>query len=72
MELLLLLLLIAAVWLMVLPWRVAHTVRRYRMTTAAALTAIALAGLLLLRLGQPAEPPADYAIGDATLRAMLQ
>jgi hypothetical protein len=71
MELLLLLLLIAAVWLMVLPWRVAHTVRRHRMTTAGALTAIALAGLLL-RLGQPAEPPADYAIGDATLRAMLQ
>jgi hypothetical protein len=72
MELLLLLLLVPVIWLMLLPSRIAGTVRRHRVTTAAVLTALAIGGLLLLQVNHPPAPAADYAEGDATLRAMLE
>ena len=72
MELLFLLLLIPVVWLMLLPSRIAGTVRRYRFAGAGVLAVVALGGFLLLQLNHPPEPPVDYAQGDAALRAMLQ
>lgn len=71
MELLFLLLLIPVVWLMLLPARIAGTVRRYRFAGAGVLAAIAVGGLLLLLLTHP-QPVTDYAQGDAALRAMLE
>jgi ferric-dicitrate binding protein FerR (iron transport regulator) len=72
MELLFLLLLIPVVWLMLLPSRVASTLKRHRYASAAAVAAIALGGLLLLQLNPPTEGPADYAQGDTALRALLE
>lgn len=72
MELLLLLLLIPVVWLALLPSRIAGTLRRHRFAGAGALAAIAIGGFVILQLNHPAEYPADYAEGDAALRAMLE
>lgn len=72
MELLLLLLLIPIVWLLLLPSRIAGTLKRHRFAGAGVLAAVALGGFLLLQLNHPAEIPADYAQGDAALRAMLE
>jgi len=72
MELLFLLLLIPVVWLMLLPSRIAGTMRRHRVTGAGVLAIAAIGGFLMLSLNRPAEPPADYAQGDAALRAMLE
>lgn len=72
MELLFLLLLIPVVWLVLLPSRIAGTLKRHRFTGAVVLTVFALGGYLILLLNHPAEVPADYAQGDAALRAMLE
>ena len=72
MELLFLLLLIPVVWLMLLPSRVASTLKRHRYASAAVVAAIALGGLLLLQLTPPTEGPTDYAQGDPALRALLE
>jgi uncharacterized SAM-binding protein YcdF (DUF218 family) len=72
MELLFLLLLIPLVWLLLLPSRLAGTLRRHRITGAGVLALIAVAGFLMLLLNRPADVPTDYAQGDAALRAMLE
>ncbi len=72
MELLFLLLLIPVVWLMLLPSRIAGTLKRHRFAGAGVLAAIAIGGYLMLQLNHPAETPTDYAQGDATLRALLE
>lgn len=72
MELLFLLLLIPVVWLVLLPSRIAGTLKRHRFAGAVVLTVVALGGYLILLLNHPAEVPADYAQGDAALRAMLE
>lgn len=71
MELLLLLLLAAVTWLVLLPSRLAGTVRRHRLAAAAILGVATLGTLLLLQLSHPTQIAQDYAQGDATLRAML-
>lgn len=72
MELPVLLLLVAVVWLVLLPSRIAGTVRRHRIAGAGALAAATLLVFLLLQFNRPDEIPADYAEGDAALRAMLE
>jgi len=72
MELLFLLLLIPVVWLMLLPSRIVGTVKRHRFAAAGVLAAVAAGGFLLVQLNHPADAPADYAHGDAALRAMLE
>lgn len=72
MELLFLLLLIPVVWLMLLPARIAGTIRRHRVAGAAVIAAVAIGGLLMLQFGQSVEAPADYAQGDTALRALLE
>jgi hypothetical protein len=72
MELLFLLLLVPVVWLMLLPSRIAGTVKRYRFAAAGVMAVAALGGFLMLSLNHPADAPADYAQGDAALRAMLE
>jgi len=72
MELLFLLLLIPVVWLLLLPSRIVGTLKRHRFTTAGILATVALGGFLLLQLNHPSDSPADYAQGDAALRAMLE
>lgn len=72
MELLFLLLLVPVFWLLVLPSRIAGTLRRHRVTAAGLLAIVAVAGFVVLILNHPADKPADYARGDATLRAMLE
>jgi hypothetical protein len=72
MELLFLLLLIPVVWLLLLPSRIAGTLRRHRVTAAGIFAIVATGGFLILLLNHPAEKPADYAQGDAALRAMLE
>ncbi len=71
MELLFLLLLIPLVWLLLLPSRVASTLKRHRYASAAVLVAMALGGLLLSQLNPPANERVDYAQGDIALRALL-
>ena len=71
MELLFLLLLTPLVWLLLLPSRVASTLKRHRYASAAVLVAIALGGLLLSQLDPPANERVDYALGDTALRALL-
>ncbi len=70
-ELLFLLLLVPVLWLMLLPSRIAGTMKRYRFAGAGVLVVVALGGFLMLTLKQP-EAPVDYAQGDAALRAMLE
>lgn len=72
MELLLLLLLIPVVWLTLLPSRIAGTLRRHKFAGVAVLVAIAIGAFVMLQLSHPPEPTADYAEGDAALRAMLE
>lgn len=72
MELLFLLLLIPVIWLLLLPSRIAGTLKRHRFATAGLLATVALGGFFLLQLNHPADIPADYAQGDAALRAMLE
>lgn len=72
MELLFLLLLIPILWLVLLPSRIAGTLKRHRFAGAGVLAAIALGGYVMLLMNHPAEAPADYAQGDAALRAMLE
>ena len=72
MELLFLLLLVPVVWLMLLPSRIAGTVRRHRVAGAGILAVAAVGGFLMLSLNRPPEVPTDYAQGDAALRAMLE
>ena len=72
MELLLLLLVIPVAWLMLLPSRIAGTLRRHRFAGAGILAAVAFGAFLMLQLNRPTETPADYAQGDAALRAMLE
>lgn len=72
MEFLFLLLLVPIAWLFLLPARIAGTVRRHRIATADILVTFALGGFVLLQLTRPVDRPADYAEGDATLRAMLE
>lgn len=72
MELLLLLLLIPVLWLVMLPSRIAGTLRRHRFAGAGVLGVIAVGGFVMLQLNHPAEPTADYSPGDAALRAMLE
>jgi hypothetical protein len=70
MELPVLLLLVAVVWLVLLPSRIAGTV--HRIAGAGALAAATLLVFLLLQFNRPNEIPADYAEGDVALRAMLE
>jgi hypothetical protein len=70
-ELLFLLLLVPVLWLMLLPSRIAGTMKRYRFAGAGVLVVVALGGFLMLTLKQP-EATVDYAQGDAALRAMLE
>jgi hypothetical protein len=72
MELLFLLLLVPVMWLMLLPSRIAGTLKRHRFSTAGILVVIAVGGYLALSLGHPVENPVDYAQGDVALRAMLE
>lgn len=72
MELLFLLLLIPVVWLLMLPSRIAGLLKRHRLARAGVLAVVALGGYLVLALSHPANTPADYAQGDAALRAMLE
>jgi hypothetical protein len=72
MELLFLLLLVPVVWLLLLPSRIAGTLRRHRVAGAGILAVAALGGFLMLQFNRPPEVPADYARGDAELRAMLE
>lgn len=72
MELPILLLLIAALWLMLLPSRIAGTIRRHRLAGVAVVAAVMLGGFALLQVSQPPEAPADYAQGDTALRALLE
>lgn len=72
MELPILLLIIAALWLMLLPSRIAGTFRRHRLAGAAVVAAVMLGGFALLQFSQPLEAPADYAQGDTALRALLE
>lgn len=70
MELLIVLLVLPVIWILRLPSRIAGTIRRHRV--AGALAVLALGGFLALQLIHPADRPADYAQGDAALRAMLE
>jgi len=72
MELLFLLLLVPVVWLVWLPSRIVGALRRHRVASAGILAVVAIAGFVMLLLNQPPEVRADYAQGDATLRAMLE
>lgn len=72
MELLFLLLLIPVVWLLMLPSRIAGLLKRHRLAGAGVLAVVALGGYLVLALSNPANTPADYAQGDAALRAILE
>lgn len=72
MELPILLLMIAALWLMLLPSRIAGTFRRHRLAGAAVVAAVVLGGFALLQVSQPHQPSADYAQGDTALRALLE
>jgi hypothetical protein len=72
MELLLLSLLVAIVWLLLLPSRIAGAVRRHRFAGAGILAVAAVGTVLLLHFTRPTELPHDYAQGDAALRAMLE
>lgn len=72
MELLFLLLLIPVVWLLMLPSRIAGLLKRHRLAGAGVLAVVALGGYLVLALSHPANTPADYAEGDAALRAILE
>lgn len=72
MELLFLLLLVAVSWLMLLPSRIASTLKRHRYVSVAIVAAVALGGLMLVQLNHPSDNPADYAQGDTALRALLE
>ena len=72
MELLFLLLLIPVAWLLLLPSRIAGTLQRHRVALASIVAIVALGGFMMLQLNHPPEVVADYAEGDATLRAMLE
>jgi hypothetical protein len=72
MELLLLLLLIPVVWLMLLPSRIAGSLKRHRYAAAAVVAIVALGGLLVLQFRQPEQTHTDYAQGDSALRALLE
>jgi len=69
-ELLLILLLVPLAWLLLLPRRVAGFVRAIRIPGAGILIAVMILGLILVRA--PRGGPADYAAGDAALRALLE
>jgi hypothetical protein len=73
MELMLLLLAVPVLWLMLLPVRVVGRVRRLPFMSAGFVTALLIAGWLTLTVLNGKSPnPADYASGDAALRAMLE
>lgn len=72
MELLFLLLLVPVIWLLMLPSRIAGMLKRHRFAGAGVLAVVALGGYLVLTLNHRADAPADYAQGDAALRALLE
>jgi hypothetical protein len=72
MELLFLLLLVPVIWLMLLPSRIAGTLRRHRYASAAIVIAVLAGGILLLQLNHKPDVPTDYARGDTALRALLE
>lgn len=74
MELLLLILIAPALWLLFLPRRVARRIGQFPMIKPAVVGAILLVGWAMLSGLRGTDPPApawDYARGDTALRAML-
>jgi hypothetical protein len=72
MELLFLLLLVPAAWLLLLPGRLAKRARKYRFTGAGILLGVLVAGWVGVQaLSKPPAETVDYAAGDSDLRAIL-
>jgi len=72
MELLFLLLLIPAAWLLLLPGRLAKRARKYRFTGAGILLGVLVAGWVGMQaMSKPQAETVDYAAGDSDLRAIL-
>jgi hypothetical protein len=72
MELLLLLLAVPFVWMLLLPVRVMGRERRLPVRSAGILALVVVGGILVVTTMKREAPPADYAAGDAALRAMLE
>lgn len=71
MELLFLLLLVPAFWLIMLPRRLAGAARRHRFALTGLVLLILATGWISTTYLAPAPEPLDYARSDETLRALL-
>ncbi len=72
MELLLLLLAVPFMWMLLLPVRVLGGRRRLPIRSAGILALVVVGGVLIVTTMKSEAPRADYAAGDAALRAMLE
>lgn len=71
MDLLFLLLLVPAFWLIMLPRRLAGAARRHRFTLTGVLLLVLATGWISANYLTPRLDPVDYASSDETLRALL-
>jgi hypothetical protein len=72
MELLLLLLAVPFIWMLLLPVRVMGRARRLPVRSMGIMALIVVGGILVVTTMKSEAPRADYAAGDAALRAMLE
>lgn len=72
MELLLLLLAVPLLWFALWPARAYGRLRRHPLAGAGILAALVVVGWVATGGLREPPPPADYAVGDGQLRAMLE
>jgi hypothetical protein len=72
MELLLLLLAVPFIWMLLLPVRVMGRAQRLPVRSMGIMALIVVGGILVVTTMKSEAPRADYAAGDAALRAMLE